>query len=102
MKKRFWILAALLALSLLAAATAAAVCTAQDRVPEEEPPAAEAGGYILTAAEGTIGLYRDGELILRTDVPLAGLRETDRVQVEAGIRLETFEEALMLLEDFGA
>ncbi len=101
MKKRFWILAALLTLTLLAAVTAAAVCTAP--APEEEPPAAQVSdGYILTASEGTLGLYRDGELILRTDIPLASLRQVDRVQVEAGIRLSTFEEALMLLEDFGA
>lgn len=100
MKKRFWILATLLALTLLAAVTAAALCTAEE--PAEKPPAAEAGGYILTASEGTLGLFRDGELILRTNVPLASLREADRAQVEAGIRLSTYEEALMLLEDFGA
>lgn len=100
MKKRFWILATLLALSLLAAVTAAALCTAQES-DEPDGPAVE-GGYILTASEGTLGIFRDGELILRTDVPLATLREADRVQVEAGIRLESYEEALMLLEDFGA
>ena len=99
MRKRFWILAALLALSILAAVTAAALCEVRGPAPAQDP-APE--GYVLTGADGMIGVFRNGELILRTDVRLDGLRVGDRALVEEGIRSDSYEEILRLLEDFGA
>lgn len=101
MRKKFWILASFLALSVLAAVTAAALCAA----PEPEAasaPEAEPGGYVLTDAGGEIGVYRNGELILRTGVPLESLRDVDRKLVEAGIQSDSYEDILILLEDLGA
>lgn len=99
MKKRLWILASLLALSILAAVTAAAFCEARE---PEEPRDPALGGYILTAAGGELGIFRDGELILRTGVLLESLRQVDRELVEAGIRSDSYEEMLSLVEDLGA
>lgn len=101
MRKRFWILASLLALSVLAAATAAALCEVRQPETADIPPSEETG-YILTGVNGEIGVFRDGELILRTGVDLGSLRAGDRARVEEGIRSESYEEILMLLEDFGA
>lgn len=99
MKKRFWILAALLALAAITGVTAAALCAPrQTSGPPEEPR----GGYILTSVEGTVGVLRDGELILRTGLRVESLRAADRALVENGIHSDSFDEILMLLEDLGA
>lgn len=100
MRKKFWVLASLLALSVLAVVTAAALCEAPEPEAVEAPE--ESGGYVLTDAGGEIGVYRDGELILRTGVRLEGLRDVDRELVKAGIQSDSYEDILILLEDLGA
>ena len=98
-KTRLWILltAATLALAGAAGAVAAAAYAPEESAIEESP--AEMG-YVLTDCEGVIGVYRGGELILRTDVPLATLRRVDREMLRAGIEVETYEALMRLLQDF--
>ena len=100
-KARLFILigAMLLAAAAGAAGIAAAAC---EKPAEREPRELEAMGYILTDAGGNIGVYRAGELILRTDVPLQGLRRGDRELIEAGMEVGTWEELMRILQDVDA
>ncbi len=103
MKKRLFVTLTAIGAAVVMTLTAAAAV-----VPEtpEEPAEAEgqpsARGYTLTEFEGGIGVFRDGELIMRSEVDIDGLRRVDRELLRQGIETVSFEDALRLLEDFGS
>lgn len=104
MRKRMWIL--LLALALAATAGVASIAAlanyeagAAARVSED---ALKKGGYTLAEYNGVIGVYEGDRLLMTADVPLESLREVDREQIVRGIAVDTWEQAVRLLEDFGA
>lgn len=68
---------------------------------EDEPDAGER--YLLKAYGGYIAVYTSdsSEPYIITDIALSHLRESDRRMVELGMEVETREELLSLLEDFG-
>jgi hypothetical protein len=61
--------------------------------------------YVLRIYDGRIAVYH-GEFpdapTIETEIEAAGLREVDRIQLERGIGVKTYEEVLQLLEDFGS
>ena len=104
MKSRLWIL--LLALALAAATGVASIAAlANFDAPAGTPAgqdALEKGGYTLAAYNGVIGVFEGDKLVMAADVPLEGLRAVDREEIARGIAVDTWEQALRLLEDFGA
>ena len=62
--------------------------------------------YLLRACGtmwGCLTLSQGKEtLVTVTEIPLAGLRLQDRSALESGIAVNTREELLLLLEDFGS
>ncbi len=104
MRNRMWIL--LLALSLAAVGGAASIAAAarfdedtRERVSEESMAKR---GYVLAEYNGVIGLFEGDELLMTSDVPVSALRSADRELIARGITAETWEQAVKLLEDFGA
>lgn len=104
MKSRLWIL--LLALTLAAATGAASIAALANYDAETAGRVSEdtlkKGGYTLAAYNGVIGVFEGDTLLMTADVPLEGLRAVDREQIARGIAVDTWEEAVKLLEDFGA
>ena len=88
--------------------TIADVRGAEEEVPRQlhtvqtAQPAPE--GYTLCARDGCVAVLDPdlGETAVITNIPLDTLRETDRALIEAGLRVETREELLSLLEDLGS
>ena len=82
-----------------AAAPAAAIAAADNG-------SAGSGQYLLRNCGDYVGVFdRSGgrdTLVTVTDIPLAGLRAQDREALEQGIAVESREELLLLLEDFGS
>ena len=62
---------------------------------DDEPP------YTLTEESGSIVIVYKGETY-GTDIPTSGLRQYDRDLLKSGIKAETYEELLMLLEDLNS
>ena len=60
--------------------------------------------YIIKSQDGKVALFT-GEFVsspaILTDIDITGLREYDRLMLEAGIPVDTYDEVLRLLEDFG-
>ncbi len=105
MRKRFWILAAAVALAAAGGITSAAVAASgfegEARRARVEADLT-AGGYVLADHEGHVGLFDGDRLILDAGIPVSGLRQIDRELIVQGIRADTYEDALRLLEDLGA
>lgn len=82
-----------------AAAVPAAAISAQET-------GAPAGRYLLRGCGDYVGVFDLSAgretLVTVTDIPLAGLRAQDREALEAGMTVESREELLLLLEDFGS
>ncbi len=104
MRNRMWILFLAISTALAAGAVSLAAVTAAEN--EQEMPPARAAmepmGYTLAEYNGYIGLFEGERLILMAEVPVAGLRRTDRELITRGINADTYEQAMRLLEDFGA
>lgn len=62
--------------------------------------------YLLRACGDYVGVFDLSQgketLVTVTEIPLAGLRLQDRSALESGIAVNTREELLLLLEDFGS
>jgi len=57
--------------------------------------------YTLRGYDGVICVFSDGDVpVLSTDIVVATLRSTDRALLEQGIRANSYEEVIRLLEDF--
>lgn len=108
----------LLVLSLLLLAGSCALLLAADRASRRvsapvtpvqggaaivvEEPEAAGGNMMVAEYDGRVCVYQDGEIILRTDTPVASLPARDREQLARGIPVETQQELHQILEDFGA
>lgn len=99
-RTRLWILLSAVLMAL--AGAGAGIAAASSHEERERPPARDPAslGYVLTDHEGSIGVFRDGVLIMRTDVRLDSLREVDRQLLEAGIEVDSYEALMRLLQDF--
>lgn len=105
MKNRIWILAAavtLAAAGCIASAAVAATFEEEAEIPEPQAGLSVESGYVLADHQGNIGLFEGDRLILEAEIPVSGLRQADQQLIAQGIRAETWEEAMRLLEDFGA
>jgi len=63
------------------------------------------GKFIVRAHNGKIALFTDDFTItpaIETDIDVNGLRAYDRALLERGIEVDTYEDVLRLLEDFGS
>jgi hypothetical protein len=63
------------------------------------------GGYCLRAYQGHIAVFYDGmkdSPAVETAITVSQLRAVDRAKLESGIFVQTYEEVLKLLEDFGS
>lgn len=58
--------------------------------------------YCLRSCNGWIGIYQGEELLRCTEIPVSSLRNSDRLLIEKGIRADSWDDLLMLLEDFGS
>lgn len=60
--------------------------------------------YLIKEYNGVVAVFLDGESmpLIQTDIPVNGLRQTDRELIEQGISLESYTDVLYLLEDFGS
>lgn len=59
-------------------------------------------GYCLRNCNGWIGVYLGEELIQCTEISVDTLRIGDQQMLEKGIHTESWNELLLLLEDFGS
>lgn len=60
--------------------------------------------FILRAQDGKVVVFRSDEqetLFLKTDIHVSGLREYDKKLLQNGIQVNSYEEVIGLLEDFG-
>lgn len=81
--------------------TATAADIGEETVNEEQQTAEEL--YVLKNRGGTAAVFSgSGELLLETDISVAGLRETDRKMLENGIEVNSYESVLKLLEDLSS
>ena len=58
--------------------------------------------YILREVEGSVAVFSGGALWRKTDISAELLRERDRQALQEGIRVESLEELLKLIEDFNS
>jgi hypothetical protein len=64
----------------------------------------ERSGYVIKASGGKVAVFMTpgGELAVVTDVDIATLRSHDIALLENGLSVDTYEELIQTLEDFGA
>lgn len=60
--------------------------------------------YIVKPYRDRIAVFKgtDPTPVVETEVQISGLRRTDAAQISRGIRLDSYEEVLYLLEDFNS
>ena len=61
---------------------------------------AEETGYILREVGGAVAIFSGGEYLGKTDITPPLLRSLDRSALQKGIRVDSLEELLKLIEDF--
>ncbi|MBE6949323.1 MAG: hypothetical protein E7456_05700 [Ruminococcaceae bacterium] len=104
-KKQMTALACVL-VYLLSFGGAAAVMGTEDTTKREPVAAVETAAvseeYTIREHNGMVAVFRSGEDVplLKTDIPVDGLRTADRELMERGIALESYTEVLYMLEDF--
>ncbi len=64
--------------------------------------AADKNGYYLSVNEGYVSVFYNDDVIYTSDIKADSLRSIDREMLEAGIKAESYEEVLQMLEDFGS
>lgn len=100
MKKLILITGAILLLYLcvVTSVTPAATSPSATVVPTRESTAEN--GYIIGISEGRVTVFKDGEMMLRTDTQLSDLPKSDRVRLEEGIHIDSLKELKERLEDY--
>lgn len=108
-KHKFPILCLALAAALLSGLSALSAPAPARALPAEQSgeaenlraePLAETEGYILREVEGGVAIFSGGRLVGKTEITAPLLRRADRSALQAGIRVESREELLKLIEDF--
>jgi len=82
------------------AVAAAALFPAEEDASEVMASAPDAPVYTLRACEGGVAVYRGGDELLVAPIDVTALRHIDRDMFSRGVSVETWEEALHLIEDF--
>lgn len=107
MKDKVKFVSAVLAASVLLAASAGALVVTGLAGSEEE--AMEEGNkpdteslYMVMDVDGNIGVYYRQALLYSTDISVYGLPESDQRQLQEGVRVETYGQVLSLLEDYSS
>ena len=100
MKKLILITGAILLLYLIVmtSVTPAATSPSATVVPTQESTAEN--GYIIGISEGRVAVFKDGEMMLRTDTQLSDLPKSDRVRLEEGVHIDSLKELKERLEDY--
>ncbi|WP_405343663.1 BofC C-terminal domain-containing protein [Ruminococcus sp.] len=57
-------------------------------------------GYVIGISQGRVAVFREGELVIRTDTQLSDLPKSDRVRLEEGIRIDSLKELKERLQDY--
>ena len=57
-------------------------------------------GYIIGISEGRVAVFRNGDIVIRTDTQLSDLPKSDRVKLEEGIRIDSLKELKARLQDY--
>ena len=86
---------------LLPADRASADNTAEQQQPITQTAPVD-NRYCLRNCNGWIGIYQGEELIRCTEIPVDSLRNSDRLLLDEGIHTDSWDDLLMLLEDFGS
>ena len=77
-----------------------------DNAVEQQHPIAQTetvdNRYCLRNCNGWIGIYQGEELLRCTEIPVNSLRNNDQLMLEKGIHTDSWDDLLMLLEDFGS
>ena len=98
-------LAVLLAVALVMGSMAIAQISAtDDYLVERLADIADHPGYVIRGLDGYIAVYfrGRGHPVYITNVPVSNLPSVDRASVERGITVETRQEMIEILEDFGS
>jgi len=85
-------------------ALAQTIADAETGSPDAGKHEPSASAYIVGAYAENVAVYRAGQITPQTvtAIPLSSLCEVDRKSVETGIVVDSYEELLQLLEDFGS
>ena len=59
-------------------------------------------GYYLSIDNGYVAVFYNDEVVFTSDIEAETLRVVDRELLKEGIRANSYEEILLLLEDFGS
>ena len=99
-KKLILITGAILLLYLVVMSSVAPAATTPSAtvVPTQESTAEN--GYIIGISEGRVTVFKDGEMMLRTDTQLSDLPKSDRVRLEEGVHIDSLKELKERLEDY--
>ena len=76
-----------------------------DSIIEQQPISQEESVdnyYYLRDYNGRIGVYQGEKLLQCTEIPVSSLRNSDQLLIEKGISTDSWDDLLMLLEDFGS
>ena len=100
MKKLILITGVILILYLVVVTSVTpAATTPSDRVISTEENNTE-NGYIIGISEGRVAVFREGDLVIRTDTQLSDLPKSDRVKLEEGIKIDSLKELKERLQDY--
>ena len=97
MKKLILILAAAAAAAALLGAILPPYVSAGQEQGADAPRISEE--YIVAQYDGAVAVFSGGELLMRTDTPVASLPKADRTRLEKGISVYSQKELKALLED---
>ena len=59
-------------------------------------------GYYLSVNKGYLAVFYNNDVIYTSNIKVENLRNVDREMLEDGIKAESYEEVLRMLEDFGS
>ena len=95
--------AALLSVLIILSLAFLIYALSSDNLPNEtaSPVIAKSSEYFLRLENNEIVIYKDGKST-ETGIAVSGLREQDRTLLENGLKVDSYENVLKLIEDFSS
>ena len=100
MKKLILITGAILLLYLVVMSSVTPAATMPSASVGSTTESTAENGYIIGISEGRVTVFKDGEMMLRTDTQLSDLPKSDRVRLEEGIHVDSLKELKERLEAY--